>query len=302
MTQLNGTFRPVAAQYGTVDTGSTSTSASTAMSPTMGAAMNATLPSVAQLASKDLVGRWADQLVGTATVKKQSAHEVAGNIKNDIAKNPSAKIAISAALAQKYCATYKPDNPQLRNSLGDAINGAGLGHDVGLALWAMRKHHPNDPVLSRTKGADGKLTPLSASESFNWQADKSKISNEKSFYADGLDKLNNSRVQGLLDEIDFRYNPAATPNDGAYGTKAIEKLASLTATSPEWQTSNTDHFVSGNQQRIDLINAAKVVVAHKNAGSLNTAAGGDGVFVDKELKKSSKTFADCPVQSATIIK
>lgn len=225
-------------------------------------AMNGTLPSV-KSTPKALVAHLVAQLFGTATVHKQPAYEVASNLNQDTAKNPAAKHAISAELAQKYYDPYKPDDPHLRDSLGEAINQAGLGHDVGLALWGMRKNHPNDPVLMGTKGVNGKRTALSASEHLNWQAEKNNVTNEKNFYIDGLDKLNNPRVQGLLDEIDFRQNSHTTPNAGVHSAKAIEKLASLSPTSPEWQTNNVDHFVSGEQQRIDLISAAKVVIAKK---------------------------------------
>ena len=225
-------------------------------------AMNGTLPSV-KSTPKALVAQRVAQLVGTATVYKQPANEVAYNPNQDTVKNPAEKHAIAAELAQKYYDTCKPDDPHLRDSLGEAIDRAGLGHDVGLALWGMGKNHPNDPVLMGAKGANGKRTALSASELLHWPAEKNNVTNEKNSYIGGLDKLNNPRVQGLLDEIDFRQNSHATPNARVHGAKAIEKLASLSPTSPEWQTSNVDHFVSSEQQRIDLISAAKVVIAKK---------------------------------------
>lgn len=266
MTSVIATPVTAPAHAAAADSPSAKSDGSASMDPALNAAMHGTLPTV-KLTPKALVAYRADQLAGTATVYKQPAHEVAYNLKQDAARNPAAKHAISAELAQKYYDTYMLDNPHLRNSLSDAIRRAGLGHAVGLALWGMRKDHPNNPVLISIESVDGKRTSLSVSENPNWQAEKNHVTNEKSFYIDGLDKLNNPRVQGLLDEIDFRQNPNAMPTDEVCGAKAIEKLATLTPTSPEWQTSNVDHFVSGKQQRIDLINAARVVIARKTLDS-----------------------------------
>ena len=210
--------------------------------------------------------------------------------------------ANSSELAKRYYDTYKPDNPTQRDLLGAAINKAGLGHDVGLALWDMRKTHPNDPILLGTKGINQKQTSLSASQELNDQANGSKARNEISFYNDGLSKLQDSRTQVLLDEICFRLHPNSTANDGIYDISAIQKMATLKTDSPEWSTSVQGAFVKDLHDRQNMINAAKVVVAPENASFLKDAAGGDGIFGAHEMKNATDKFNNRPKQSATIDK